>query len=703
MAYLRLVDMPLLFSLQFTASSFLWMLACLILGAAYAFLLYRSSAYLAKNLRMLLFALRTLAVALLAFLLFAPLLKLTNTILEKPLIIIAQDNSASIGVSAPKGFDKAIYQQKMQDVVRELSSSYDVRTFQFGDAVKPGLAFKYDRKLSDISSVFKEVGDQFTNRNIGAIILATDGIYNRGGNPQYEAENIKAPVYTVALGDTVAKRDILIANVNYNNIVYLDNQFQIEVEVEGYQSAGASSRLTVSGKSGSLFSKPVSIISNEFKLTAPVTLPANKKGIQRYTVTLAPIENELSERNNSFTFFVEVLDGKQKILIVANSPHPDISAIEQAVENNKNYEVKTAYINDLKMADVEQAGLVILHQLPSATSPAQELLKAVAAKPVWYILGAQSSVPGFSAAQGALSISAGGSVQEATAKVNPDFYSFTLSETSKARIQNFAPLLSPFGSYGLKGPGAVLLKQQIGKVATENPLLMFADDQQRKIGILAGEGIWRWRLEDFEENGNHEAVDELLTKSVQYLSAKDDKRKFRAYPARNAFDENENIVLNAELYNDSYELVNTPDVNLAVRNAAGRSYTFLFSRTGKSYVLDAGILPPGEYTFTANTQLGKNKHSSSGQFVIVQQQAEFQHTTANHQLLYGMSQQSGGKMIYPSQLDELVKLVKANEQVKTISYEERRYEDLINLKLIFFVILGLLTLEWFGRKRSGEV
>ncbi|OYY02060.1 MAG: hypothetical protein B7Y76_06315, partial [Sphingobacteriia bacterium 35-40-5] len=61
--------MPLLFQIQFTSESYLWLLACLGLGIAYAFLLYRPSAHLNKNLRYFLFALRAIAISTIAFLL----------------------------------------------------------------------------------------------------------------------------------------------------------------------------------------------------------------------------------------------------------------------------------------------------------------------------------------------------------------------------------------------------------------------------------------------------------------------------------------------------------------------------------------------------------------------------------------------------------------------------------------------------------
>ena len=682
---------------------FLWFIGCIALGLAYAFVLYNRRSPINKTLRNSLFILRTITVSAITFLLFAPAIKITTRTSEKPLIILAQDNSASIAISQPQGFNLSSYSAQFRQLQKELSDGYEVRTYNFGTAAKTGLEFKFDEKASNLSSVFKMIENEFANRNVGAVILASDGIYNQGGNPIYDSQNIKAPIFTVALGDTIAKRDLLISNVNYNNIVYLDNQFQIEVSIEAFQSRGTTSRLSVSDQGGVLFSKLFNISSNNFSTTIPVTLPAKRKGNQRFNISLSPVSNELSLQNNSQTIFVEVIDGRQNVLLIANSPHPDIAAFRHSIEVNKNYEVQVAFADDLTIAQVEKASLIILHQLPSVNNPAKKILQQILNKPVLYVLGAQSSTSNFSASQSVLNITSSGSFQEVLAYVQPDFYGFTLTEENKAKLNGFAPLIAPFGNYGLKGPMTSVLTQKIGKVVTNNPLLVFGGDQQRKTGVLTGEGIWRWRLEEFKESGSHAAVNELISKTVQYLSSRDDKRKFRVYPAKNSFDENERVLLNAELYNDAYELLNTPDVSISLKNRDGESYSFLFSRSGNAYTLDAGILPAGEYSFDANTKLGTKAYKAAGQFLIRQQQAEFQQTRANHQLLFALAEQNGGSMIFPNQLSRLPELIKANENVKTIVYEDRKYEDAINYKIIFFLILALLSIEWFSRKRNGEV
>ena len=78
-------------------------------------------------------------------------------------------------------------------------------------------------------------------------------------------------------------------------------------------------------------------------------------------------------------------------------------------------------------------------------------------------------------------------------------------------------------------------------------------------------------------------------------------------------------------------------------------------------------------------------------------------TTANHQLLYNLAAQSGGKMVMPNQISSLKDIIPKNEKVKTISYEENSYENIINLKWIFVILILLLSLEWFLRKRNGAI
>ena len=42
-----------------------------------------------------------------------------------------------------------------------------------------------------------------------------------------------------------------------------------------------------------------------------------------------------------------------------------------------------------------------------------------------------------------------------------------------------------------------------------------------------------------------------------------------------------------------------------------------------------------------------------------------------------------------------------NKNIVSVSYTNEKFSDLIGLKWIFFLLLTLLSIEWFVRKRSG--
>src|SRR6185312_9850911 len=97
----------LLFSITWGSVSGWWLPACLLLGLLYAWLLYRQPVNLGQKVRYALFAARAIVVAFIAFLLIAPLVQSVNYKPEKPLVLVAQDNSQSINTFKPKGFDAA--------------------------------------------------------------------------------------------------------------------------------------------------------------------------------------------------------------------------------------------------------------------------------------------------------------------------------------------------------------------------------------------------------------------------------------------------------------------------------------------------------------------------------------------------------------------------------------------------------------------
>jgi hypothetical protein len=285
-------------------------------------------------------------------LLLSPLLKTVFREVEKPVIVIAQDNSESIVVGKDSTFYRTTYKKNLANLSDELSSKYDVRMYSFGEKLKevpPGSAgteLNFTEKETDMASFFAEMDTRYSNRNLGAIVFASDGLYNKGQNPVFSSSHIKAPVFTIALGDTNVKRDLILKKVISNKLAYLGNKFPLEIAVNAKQCQGMATTLTVSKGETTLFSQRIELNQTNFNISIPVQLEAKEPGLQRYRVRLSVVPGEISVANNAQDVFIEVLDGREKVLILCDAPHPDVAALKQSIENNQNYEAEVSTLKD---------------------------------------------------------------------------------------------------------------------------------------------------------------------------------------------------------------------------------------------------------------------------------------------------------------------------------------------------------------------
>lgn len=685
----------------------LWFLVfCILLGAIITTILYfKNSKYTFSTLfKRILAVLRFFSVSIIAFLLLSPLVKSVFRYVEKPVIIIAQDNSESLLINKDSAFYKNQYKEKLNKLIEDLSAKYEVKTYSFGENVKEKINFDFKDKQTDISSFFDELQTRYTNRNVGALVLATDGLYNKGKNPLYASSFVSFPIYTIALGDTTIYKDLIVSKVTTNKIAFLGNKFPVEIVVTANKCKGANTKLTVTKGTDILFTKNLDFTSPVSTQTIFLELETKQTGVQRYHVYLTPVEDEITTVNNSQDFFVEVLDQRQKILILSNSPNPDVAALKESLEKNDNYEVESSLASDFTKS-ISGYNLVILHQLPSTTNNISNILSSIdtAGIPAIYILGAQSNLNTFNGLKTGLSIviSTKTTQNEALAVINNEFPLFTINDDVKRFTDDLPPLYAPFGTYKTSNSANILFYQKIGSVSTKQPLIMFNEHDKVKCCVITGEGIWKWKLTDYLKNQSHDIFNGLFSKFVQYLSVTEDKGFFRITGNNNYF-ENEHVEFNAEVYNESYELINDPDVSFTIYDKENKKYPFVFSKTSNAYHLDAGIFPVGEYRYEARVKVGEKIYTKNGSFNVLALNIESLTTTADHKTLYTISHKHNGKLFYPNQFDELLKAIESRDDIKSVAFSQKRLNEMVNLFWVFIVIMTLLSAEWFIRKWTGN-
>ncbi len=686
-----------------------YLLLCLALGLLFALGLYykdRSFREQSQKMNPILGFLRFLSGTLISFLLLSPLIKSIETRTEKPTIVIAQDASESIGLSMTDE-QKQAYQQQLKALKASFADKYHVKTYSFGERVRDSLDFSFGDKVTNISDVLQTIFDDYSHQNLGAIILATDGIYNEGSSPNYLTSKLAVPVYSIALGDTTVAKDLFIRQVLNNKIAYLGDRMEVQVDISAKNFKNKSTKLTTyiveNNHLRKLKEDVIQIPKKDFFKTVSVVLPMDKSGVQQFRFKLSPLQGEVTTANNVRDIYIEVLDARQKILILAEAPHPDLSAMKQSLAANKNYDVTVRHIKGFTES-VAKYDLVILHQLPSVSHAALNVLRTIKERhiPHLFVVGSKSNLTNINKVQDLIQIQATGQKPNLVqANFNDNFSLFTIDDKVKQVLPDFNPMTAPFGTFTTMPNAQILLYQRIGNIKTKYPLWALGESDGAKEGIIAAEGLWNWRLFDFMQHQNHEVFDELMMKSIQYLSVKEDKRRFRVNISKNLFKENEPILLNAELYNENYELINEPDVNLVITDDSGKEYPFAFNRQGNSYRLNAGFLPAGRYRFKGKTVFSGKELDAKGRFTIQQIQLEKYATTADHNVLQLISNEFGGQVVYPNNIQSLADIIKNKNSVKSIMYQSTRNKPLINLRWILGLLIVLLAVEWFFRKYFG--
>jgi hypothetical protein len=622
---------------------------------------------------------------------------------RKPVIVLAHDGSSSLLATGDTAALRSAYAKALAGLSAELGDNYEVRPFTYGSAVSEGLDFGQREAQTDIDQLFRAVQDRFAGPDLGAVVIDGDGIYNRGRDPRMTAERLGVPVFTVALGDTTVRPDLVLRNVDNNRITYLGNEFPVVARVEARHLRGKGTRVSVLHEGQEVAGKDVPVNSDPLITEVPLMVKASAAGLQRYTVRVRPVQGETTEANNAQTIYIDVLDDRQKVLILAQSPHPDVAALHQAMDGLEGYATDIAYAATFT-GKVEEYDLVILHQLPAARSAIQPLLQRIVEKsiPTWTILGLNSDLSQVSALGSGVEVSGGQhTYTDAQAAVATDLSLFTLEPEDTRAYERFPPLQVPFGQYAL-GRGAVaVMTQKIGMVRTSYPLLAIQPQGERHAAVTCGEGLWRWRLADQQQNATTVHFDKLVRKVVQYLALKQDKSRFRVRHAQE-FAQNEPVVLDAELYNASYERVNTPEATITLKDEEGKELAYTFSRTTDAYHLEAGVLPAGRYTWTAASTLNGERLTAKGEFLVKPLIAEQLSAVADHALWQGISARTEGLSVGPADVSRIAAAIRERKALVPRSYAHASFSDLIGLRWIFFALLALLTVEWALRRRNGS-
>ncbi len=658
------------------------------------FLYYKKGQTFGATIQKVLFVLRAVGFGALLFVLLAPFLSYKTKVVNKPIVAVLIDNSTSMVSGKDSSAVKQVLSEQIKIQLQNLENA-EPQFYYFDEKVnEDNLDFK--GKATDLGFALSEVAQKIDKNRLSAIVVASDGIVNRGGNPLYQIEKSFLPVYTIAFGDSTRQVDFKLLNTKSPEFVFRGDEIFIETTFSSENILDANAVVTLKQGNKTIATNNIKVQSINFAKNMRFRINTKEVGLFTYRIEVEPTMGEKNTTNNVVEFVVEVLENRKKIAILYTSPTPDVAAIHESLKSVDAYQTAVVDANKNIVLDAKTELAIVFIQ-PFAS---QNVLKNALTKykgPLWVIIDPKAD--GSVVQETFQWISKIGLPDAVMAKpqLNEDFGLFRLTKEARNQLNRNQELAVFTGDIRFNGVFETLL--QLGN---KKPLASYGTIENKRVVVFNFSGIWSWRVRVFKENNTHILVDEWLQTTAQYLTANGSGNRLKlAYDKRLSRGRNQNI--KAIVYDASFVPSTMAQVNVVIKDETDKEFEYALQWENERYVTNISGLVPGKYSFTASAKLGEETLRETGTFFVENQTLESLNTRANYLLLSQMSEASGGTFFTQQNFNDLVTELNSNNKIMPIESTKTTSIALIDLKWLFFLIVLIFSVEWLLRRYFGSI
>lgn len=668
---------------------------------------------------MALASLRFVALFLVILLLFEPIFRRLDSHDDPPVLAVLTDVSESLNVAEGSAL-----------IVEALSgmTDADIRFYSFDanatrvlDFNPDSLQFVGDR--TDIARGLQHVERDLNGRNLRGVLLISDGRYNTGRNPLYLAERFKVPIYTTVVGDTTAQRDVRVTRMVTNEVAYIGAQLPVRVGVSSSGYKGERVTVSLSDGGRTVQSEAITLPEDAVEITVDLFVTPTSPGLHQLTASVSRSPGEVTYRNNAESAAVRVLDTKRKVLVLAAAPGPDLTALLTVLDADANIELTTrtqraagSFYEGSLSDNLSEYDLVVLAGYPGHAADNSVAARVAAAVngglSALFILSQQTDLnrlntvfgdvlpvrpevirPGFSEA--GFVISPAGSTHPA----------LQVPDVDRVIVSGLPPVLVNESRWSVAPDARVLATQRRSGVALNDPLLVVRSRGQSRTAAFLGAGTWRWANVPADLEAVSGFFPGLMENLMQWVTARTDRRRVRVRPTHVQFGENEVVAFTGQVYDESLNPIEDADLRVTVSAPGGAQTSFTMRPVGNGrYTLNAGVLGPGSYTFSARAErAGENLGDDGGAFSVGSLALEFREPGADAALMRQLALRSGGRVVPIADVPSLRAQLASEGRFEPNSIEQERETPLLHLPFLLAIAIAALTLEWFLRKRAGMV
>jgi hypothetical protein len=714
-----------------------WWLVVLIIiaAAAFAFYSYRVTVPpVSAGRRSLLIFLRTLAVSLLLFVLFEPVLNIVRSSEEAPHLAVLLDNSLSMSF-------KDANSDRREDFKKALAAAnpFDIdetaTTLMFDDDLKRVQNFRFDSlqlkgQLSDISKPLNYLTQNAEPDNLRAALLITDGAFNAGNNPLNQAELIGRPLYIIGIGDSTEPRDISVQSIITNDIAYIETTLPVNVNVKSAGFSEGNIAVVLKDNGVKIAEEIISLKSDQQLYTTSFRYTPKEEGIRKLSAEIAAREGEITTRNNTASEFVKVLKNKRQIVLFAGAPSPDVSFIRNELLKENGAEIVTFiqkqgaefYEGAPGAGVLKAAELIVLVGFPVASSP-ESVIRQIAqeaanGKPIFFVMSQQTDFKKLQLLEPYLPFSVTSSRPQeflalanvgAQQAANP-LLKITGTDADITTWNQLPPLFRTETFVKVKPESEVAATLRVNNVPLAEPLIVSRTFQRSKSVALLGYGLYRWKLAGQAADiskGKTETPDVLnafLQNTSRWLTADNDQKTVRIRTNKKLYSGGERVEFIAQVYDAAYTPLDNAEVRVKISGGKSGRDIVLQSIGNGRYTANLDGMPEGDYSFNGEArQNGRSLGTDNGRFSIGEIALEYQNLRMNVELLRALAERTGGKFYTPSQAAAFKEDLLKSQVFAPRPVTKRNEFALWNLPWLLGAAILAFAIEWFLRKRSGLI
>ena len=707
-------------NLNFAYPYFYFIIAAILI-AFYAFYTYRYTIpQISRPFKIFLVTLRTLALFLILFAIFEPILNIVRKKIIEPENLIFVDNSKSIRIQDGTNREEAVHNFLKNAENNGLMRNSEL--YDFGNQIKKINPDSTDKlTFSEASTNFSKIFSSIKNEgnNISSVIIISDGVITDGMNPLYTAEKSGFPVFTIGVGDTTRRKNLAINRVLSNEYIYAETPTTINVSISNNGFENSTIVLSLYEDNRLIKKQNINFVNEDEKTTSLVYTPQNP-GEKKLTFTISELKGEYSFADNKKIVYVNVLDNKINVLLIAGSPSADLSFIKNSLASDEYLRISTitqiAPDRFLESTDrnklIDSANVLYLIGFPAAQTPSSLLNKVLEAihnknKPFFLVTSAGIDYSKLKLFQSELPFTIK-SIAQGSTEVQPDV---SLDEMENPLLENNAqniidawdnlpPVYRDNVEYNVKPESEVLAKIKINNIPFNQPLIISRKLGNKKSIAVLAKDIWKWKLQTAEKK--LDLFDRFVLSSVKWLNAKEDQKLISIKTTKKIYSFGEPVEFTGQVYNETLNPIDDAEINVDVKSEK-EDFAIIMNAVGSGiYEGKLETNKPGDYIYSGTAKLrGKVLGSDKGKFSIGEVDIEMINPRMDKDFLNLLSLQTGGKFFYYTNYTPLFNIIKnLNEKKSNVKLIKSEF-TLWSSEWLLLAAIILLGLEWFFRKRSG--